>query len=151
MEMEGGLKSYCGVRMIRGRILIVEDEYFIADHCADLVRKAGFAVAGPFYSLEDVDVRLWEIDGALLDINLRGASVYPLLDDLLDWRIPVTLYTGYALEALPAKYAGLSHVLKPNKPSEAVKELCRQIRTTCLLRLLDRGPGGFCKKRPRRD
>ena len=137
--------------MIRGRILIVEDEYFLADDCADLVRKAGFAVAGPFYSLADVRVNLWDIDGALIDINLRGVCVYPLLDDLLDWRIPVTLYTGYARETLPAKYAGLSHVLKPSKPSEAVKELCRQIRATCILRLLDRGPRGFCNKGQRRD
>jgi hypothetical protein len=43
------------------------------------------------------------------------------------------------------------HVLKPSKPSEAVKELCRQIRAMCQLRLPDRGARGFCNKGQRRD
>jgi hypothetical protein len=61
----------------------------------------------------------------VLDINLRGTWVYPLLDRLLAMNIPVTLYTGYA--ALPDKYAAVPRVTKPTHCSEAVRMLCLQI------------------------
>jgi len=68
-------------------ILVVEDEYYLADDCAASVRRAGFSVAGPYGGIEEIP----NISGAVLDINLRGSPVYPLLDQLLARNIPVVL------------------------------------------------------------
>ena len=40
--------------MTRRRILIVEDEFLIAENCASLVEEVGFEVAGPYSKLGDV-------------------------------------------------------------------------------------------------
>jgi DNA-binding NtrC family response regulator len=107
-------------------ILVVEDEYYLADDCATCVRSAGFDVAGPYGSLEEIP-DISGITGAVLDINLRGTWVYPLLDRLLAMKIPVILYTGYA--ELPTKYAAVPRVTKPAPCSEAVDELRALITT----------------------
>jgi DNA-binding NtrC family response regulator len=109
--------------MMPRTILVVEDEYFLADDCASLVKRAGFDVAGPYGSIEE-DLDLKEIAGAVIDINLRGTGVFPLLDRLLEMNIPVVVYTGY--NELPEKYAMVPRVIKPTHCSEAVKALCRQ-------------------------
>src|SRR5690348_4333048 len=62
------------------RILIVEDEYLIAQDMADDVRQLGFDVVGPVGRLGEaidlVDTNS-EIDAAFLDVNLNGEHVYP--------------------------------------------------------------------------
>lgn len=105
-------------------ILVVEDEYYLADDCAACVRSAGFDVAGPYGAMEEIP-EIGDICGAVLDINLRGARIYPLLDHLLAMNIPVVLYTGYSV--LPEKYAAVPRVIKPAHCSEAVQSLCLQI------------------------
>lgn len=106
-------------------ILLVEDEYFIADDCASVLRKAGFDVAGPFAAPEEAASSLSAIDGALVDINLRGATAYPLIDELVQREIPVVIYTGYP--DLPAKYEGLPRFQKPQGCESAVDYLRRAV------------------------
>ncbi len=105
-------------------ILVVEDEYYLADDCVTCVRGAGFDVAGPYSAMEDIP-EIGDICGAVLDINLKGTWIYPLLDRLLAMNIPVVLYTGYS--DLPEKYAAVPRVIKPAHCSEAVKSLCLRI------------------------
>ena len=113
--------------MTRRRILIVEDEFLIAENCASLVEEVGFEVAGPYSKLGDVPQELSGISGAIIDLNLCGASAYPLIDRLLEMNIPVTLYTGYDARHCPKRYAELSRVTKPTPCLDAVKDLMRQL------------------------
>jgi hypothetical protein len=113
--------------MTRRRILIVEDEFFIAEDCASCAEEAGFEVAGPYFKLNDVPQELSGISGAILDLNIGGVSAYPLIDRLLERNIPVTLYTGYAARSCPEKYASLSRVLKPSSCLHAVNDIMRQL------------------------
>jgi hypothetical protein len=53
------------------------------------------------------------IDAAVLDINLRGERVYPVLDTLLARGVPVTFATGYADEAIPPGYSQIPRCQKP--------------------------------------
>jgi CheY-like chemotaxis protein len=115
------------VFMTRRRILIVEDEYLIAENCASCAEEAGFEVAGPYSKLGDVPQELSGISGAILDLNLCGVSAYPLIDRLLEMNIPVTLYTGYDARYCPTKYAKLSRVTKPTPCIDAIKDLMRQL------------------------
>ena len=117
-----------GAMTERRTIMVVEDEYFLADDCAGILKCAGFDVVGPFKSIEDARSGMtYPLDGALLDINLEGTTVYPLLDDLLERKVPVTLYTGYSRSLLPAKYAHLPLVTKPQNCADAVESLRDQL------------------------
>jgi len=81
------------------RILLVEDEYLIAELMEDWLNEAGANVLGPVASVEQalqiVENELLRIDGAVLDINLGpGRKVYPVADRLNDLNIPYLFATG---------------------------------------------------------
>jgi len=79
------------------KILVVEDEILVAMTLADLLADAGCTVVGPASTLMR-GMRLIEehaLDGAVLDINLRGEMVFPLADALAERSIPFVYVTGY--------------------------------------------------------
>ena len=79
------------------KVLVVEDEPLIAMGLKDLLTDSGCTVAGPASSVEK-GMRLIEqeaVDGAILDINLRGEMVFPLADALAEQSIPFVYVTGY--------------------------------------------------------
>ena len=78
-------------------------------------------------ALEDVPQDLADIEGAILDINIGGASAYRLIDRRLEMNIPVILYTGCDIRHDPQRYATLPRVSKPNSCFDAVRELIRQL------------------------
>jgi DNA-binding NtrC family response regulator len=110
------------------RILVVEDEYFLADDCATLIKSAGFEVVGPLSSVEEALELIsggCMFDGALLDVNIQGTTVFPLLDALLERGTPVAIYTGYP--GLPEKYERVAVFLKPDQARHAVNYLSRTV------------------------
>lgn len=109
------------------KILIVEDEYFIADDRAALARQAGYHVVGPFASVDEARPHAASASGALIDISVNGTESYKLVDALLEMGIPVTLYTGYDASNLPEKYASIPVVTEPRGCAEALKALCKQM------------------------
>lgn len=57
------------------RVLVVEDEYMLADELEMELADAGAAVLGPVGAIEDAIAIIEaeaEIDGAILDANLGG-------------------------------------------------------------------------------
>lgn len=108
------------------KILVVEDEYMIADDLAALLRQAGAEVIGPASSLPKA-IRILDggdrIDAAVLDINLRGVNAFPLVDQLRNKGIPVMFLTGYGADSIPPDYAGITRCEKPMGTSRVVEEL----------------------------
>ncbi|MEX2642528.1 MAG: response regulator [Acetobacterales bacterium] len=97
-------------------VLIIEDEYFLAEELATAFRESGAVVVGPvatvsqaLAALEDCD----SLDAAVLDVNLRGASVYPVADALLERHVPFVFATGYDESELDVRFAEVPHCLKP--------------------------------------
>jgi FixJ family two-component response regulator len=112
--------------MNRRTMLIVEDEYYLADDCSRLAEASGFRVIGPYSSVKTAMENLPErLDCALLDINVNGISIYPLVDELISRGVPITLYTGYDYHNIPAKYSELCVVTKAAGCTEAVRSLTR--------------------------
>ena len=112
------------------RILIVEDDYFIASDLASGFAAAGFVIEGPVPSLAKalVIVEHADINGALLDINLDGEKVWEVADALLSRDIPVVFVTGYERESIPDKYADVPLCLKPVEGSAVVETLLQAVR-----------------------
>lgn len=103
---------------LRGcRVLVIEDEYFLADDLEKILRDNGAEVIGPIgeyleaMSLIDRD----GFDVAVMDINLRHESAYPLADELERQGIPFIFATGYSSAVIPERYR---HILRWEKPYE---------------------------------
>jgi hypothetical protein len=53
------------------------------------------------------------IDGALLDANLDGAMIWPVVDVLIERGVPLVLLSGYDESSVPAAYGSLPRHEKP--------------------------------------
>lgn len=101
--------------LVGKRILVVEDEYFIASDLKRALAGAGAEVVGPVGALGPAE-DLVERDGivaAVLDVNLEGEHTYSLMDTLIADQVPVLLVTGYDEWALPEKYRAIPRLTKP--------------------------------------
>lgn len=81
------------------RILVVEDDQFLALHMQDILRSLGFEVLGPAPSLESGLrlARTGNLDAAVLDVRLdHGQRVFPVARMLQQRSIPFSFMTGYA-------------------------------------------------------
>ena len=116
------------------RILVAEDEYIIAEEVALVLAEAGAEVLGPVASVADAlrFVAIGErIGGALLDVNLRGRAIWPVVDALLARGVPVVLTTGYDAGALPAAYAHLPRCEKPTSGRALIRALVCVLAARC--------------------
>lgn len=112
---------------IRGRrILIVEDEYFVADDLATDLRAMGADVLGPVGSVaEAMDlVRANpQLDGAVLDINLHGQMSYPVAAMLMATGTPFLFATGYDSWTVDDAFRSVVRYEKPVRPSDVATAL----------------------------
>jgi CheY-like chemotaxis protein len=99
----------------RPGVLIVEDEWLIATDLAEAVRTLGYEVVGPVYSvsaaLDLLDTA--QVDGALLDVNLRGETSYPVAEALAARGIPFAFLSGYASSQLRTDFEDCPLLSKP--------------------------------------
>jgi DNA-binding response OmpR family regulator len=79
------------------RVLIVEDEVFVALHLKEELSAAGHEVLGPTAVPAEAQsfVQRGEVDFAILDINLDGRSPRELAEDLRRRGIPFAYVSGY--------------------------------------------------------
>jgi CheY-like chemotaxis protein len=88
----------------RCRILVVEDEAVIAMLVEDMVLEFGSEMVGPAAKMEEA-LRLAShaaLDGAILDVNVGGAVVFPVADVLRSRGVPIIFATGYGSDGLPS-------------------------------------------------
>jgi CheY-like chemotaxis protein len=67
------------------RILIVEDDWVVAQNMSDMIEELGGAVVGPAGQLAQglALAESEELGGAILDVNLNGENTFALADRLL--------------------------------------------------------------------
>lgn len=98
------------------RVLLVEDEYMIAQDMAYELTALGADVVGPAPSIERA-LRLIEenpaIDTGFLDLNLNGERAYPIADALLARGARVFFTTGYDEASIDPRYADVPRCNKP--------------------------------------
>lgn len=113
--------------LVGKRILVVEDDYFLADDLATSLQRAGATVLGP---VPNVDQALAivranaAVDAAILDINLGGdTNAYPVAEALRERGVPFALATGYDLSDVRGDFAEAPHVTKPMVLRDVVRAL----------------------------
>ena len=111
------------------RVLIVEDEYFLADDLARGFGKEGISIVGPVPSVDRAMalVAQKQINLAVLDIALDGDKVYDVADALMAQEVPVLFVTGYDRDAIPDRYANVPICQKPVGADDVIKALRRII------------------------
>src|SRR5919197_771511 len=104
-----------GERAVGKRILVAEDEFYVALFVEETLQSFGCTVLGPFADLAEASevATREQVDAALLDINLGGEMVYPLAEYLHQHRIPFVFTTGYAAKDLPEEFRAFECLRKP--------------------------------------
>jgi DNA-binding response OmpR family regulator len=114
------------------RILIVEDEYFVAEAISQILEEAGAAVAGPIGWVEEavsfVESEGSTLDAAVLDVSLHGRASYPIADALTAHGVRVLFVTGYDRATLAPAYRGHPRCEKPLKPEAILAALTATAR-----------------------
>jgi DNA-binding response OmpR family regulator len=97
------------------RVLVVEDDYMLADELQSELADAKAIVLGPVGTVEDAlnMVRSESMDGAVLDLNLHGKMAFPVAELLSERRVPFMFVTGYDNAAIPDRFAGVARCQKP--------------------------------------
>jgi DNA-binding NarL/FixJ family response regulator len=97
------------------RVLVVEDDYFLASDAAGALQDAGAEVLGPCPNAETASDALEQghPDAVVLDINLGAGASFCLARELKDRHIPFVFLTGYDRETIPSEYADVEQLIKP--------------------------------------
>ncbi|MBB2752894.1 UNVERIFIED_ORG: CheY-like chemotaxis protein [Rhizobium aethiopicum] len=99
------------------RILIVEDEYFLADETRRKLEELGAIVVGPTSNVSQALDLIDEehIDAAILDVFLGDELVFAVADELEARDINFVFATGYDPSHIPVKYKGFALCEKPTE------------------------------------
>jgi CheY-like chemotaxis protein len=99
------------------RVLIVEDERVIAENIAFEITSEGGEVVGPVTTAHAAldAIESMELDGATVDIELRGQMTFSVADVLAARDIPFLFVTAYA-QHVPSRHANVRRLQKPVTP-----------------------------------
>lgn len=97
------------------RILVVEDTGIVAREVKFLLEQLGCEVVGPEPDLAKGlrAAEAAELDGALLDVNLKGQQSYPIAEELMCRDIPFIFVTGYGSAHLDEDFRLFPALEKP--------------------------------------
>jgi len=100
------------------RILLVEDEELVALELSTELSRLGWAIVGPAATLKEAQSLLSSsFDAAVLDVNLRGRSVYPLAEALEERHVPFVFCTGYEMADPEGRFPEVPVIRKPAHPA----------------------------------
>jgi CheY-like chemotaxis protein len=119
--------TMAATEVLAGRkVLLVEDDFFVADEIVRTLAEGGADVVGPAVSvqgaLELIDQSA-PLDGAVLDVNLNGEKVYPVADALAERGVPFVFATSCSKEMIPRRYAAVTScgkVVDPRRIAQAL-------------------------------
>ena len=119
--------------MLNGaRILVCEDEPYIALDLAASVEDAGGEVVGPAASVSEAMALLEQgaVAGAILDVHLIGGDVTPVATILIEGGVPVVFQTGVGLPpGLTERYSDLAVWSKPTRAEFLIRHLAARMQT----------------------
>lgn len=116
------------------RILVLEDDYYLAKDEKALLERAGAEVVGPFGIAQQGSELPGEghLDGAVVDINLGLGPCFDFARALVGCGVPFVFVTGYDAAVMPDE---LSHIERVEKP------ICARDFIAAVARLAEAPPG----------
>jgi len=114
------------------RILVVEDEPFIALTLEDMLTELGCVVAGTASQVNEALVLIGKgsIDGAVLDVNLGSQKIDPVADALAAKATPFVFTTGYGRAGVPPSHNQRGVVQKPFRLDDLAQALAIALQAT---------------------
>jgi len=116
---------------LQGRdVYIVEDEALVAMLLDDLLQVFGCQVAEITFrvetALKSVAERIFAV--AILSMNLKGETNYPVANVLELRRMPFLFATGYGIQVIPEKYRQRAVAQKPFRKQDLEKAIPRALK-----------------------
>jgi DNA-binding response OmpR family regulator len=107
------------------RILVIEDEPAIAADLCWVVEEVGYEIGGTASSVDEALSLIDEqdIDGVILDANLRGVSSACVADVLKERNLPFFVLSGYLQRQLPGPLADAPFLAKPYNQDELTSRI----------------------------
>lgn len=99
----------------RPRILLVDDDYFLAQDMARELNELGCEIVGFAANLDqamEISARI-DADAVVLDINLHGQMIYPAIEILRKREIRMVFVSGYDQAVVPREFRDIPHLGKP--------------------------------------
>jgi CheY-like chemotaxis protein len=113
------------------RVLIVEDELMIRMLLEGMLTDLGHSVAAEAGGLDEAIslAKQAEFDLAVLDVNLNGTPVTPVVEILVARGVPFIFASGYGQRGLPEAYRAAPILQKPFQ-ADALEEAIQAVANT---------------------
>jgi len=119
-NLHRGPKKGDQMRDLRGlRLLIVEDEWMLAEDLARYFLRMGAQILGPAATVEQASFHADAAEAAILDVNLNGRRVFPVAEKLMRRAVPFVFFSGDSEIAIPDHLRYVSN-LRKSSGSQAV-------------------------------
>ena len=107
------------------RVLVVEDELMIRMLLQDMLDDLGHTLAGEAGRIDEAVTlaKQAEFDIAILDVNLNGEPISPVVEVLVERGLPFVFATGYGQRGVPEAYRRTPTLQKPFQADALAKAL----------------------------
>jgi CheY-like chemotaxis protein len=97
------------------RVLVVEDELMIRMLLEGMLTDLGHTVAAEAGAIEEAVIlaKEREFDIAILDVNLNGKPITPVVEILIARGVPFVFASGYGQHGVPEPYRASPTLQKP--------------------------------------
>jgi CheY-like chemotaxis protein len=97
------------------RVLVVEDELMIRMLLEGMLTDLGYTVAAQAGGIDEAVAiaKKGGFDVAVLDVNLNGQAVTPVVEILVERGVPFVFASGYGLRGVPEAYRTIPTLQKP--------------------------------------
>jgi len=112
------------------RVLVVEDDYLLAEDLCRNLRENGATVLGPAPTAHyayNLLLGRRGVDGAVLDVRLHGSTVFELAQRLRELNIPMLFTTGHDRD-IPSEFGNEPRMLKPLSTRELIEKVRQLVR-----------------------
>jgi hypothetical protein len=107
-------------------VLVLEDEYFLANDIVRALTALGAWIVGPYADLDEaagVVNRDIAIDAAIIDLDLRNEMAFPLVRVLRSRKVPLVFTSGYDKSSIEPEFQDVRVWGKPLDIKTMAREL----------------------------
>jgi CheY-like chemotaxis protein len=110
------------------RVLVVEDELMIRMLLDGMLEDIGYTMTAEAGAIDEALTlaKQADFDAAILDVNLNGQPITPVVEVLIERGLPFVFATGYGARGVPEAYRGSPTLQKPFQ-TEALEQALKAI------------------------